>query len=64
LTKEKRQTDIALENNITVCDIDIIESDSKNTVAKVILPLNFKKQKTDYFKNQLVRSGEISVNDI
>jgi len=53
--------DIALENNIMICDIDILKVEETVTTARVILSCSIKKTKVDYFRNQLSRPDEINI---
>ncbi|MBQ6183269.1 MAG: MgtC/SapB family protein [Clostridia bacterium] len=59
----KTVNDIALENNLTVRDIDIISVEETMTTARIILPYHFSKTKTEYFKNQLRRIDGIIVEN-
>ena len=59
----KSVNDAALENNLTLRDIDIISVEETMTTARIILPYHFSKTKTEYFKNQLRRIDGISVED-
>ena len=59
----KSVNDAALENNLTLRDIDIISVEETMTTARIILPYHFSKTKTEYFKNQLRKIDGISVED-
>ena len=57
----KAVNDAALDNNLTLKDVEIINVGESETRAKIILPYRFSKTKTDYFKDQLNRVDGITV---
>lgn len=59
----KTINEAAIENGITVCEIDITEIDETETTTRIILPYRINPKKVQYFCNQLKNMGMILLDN-